>query len=360
MNTLSEKKTILCSAKEYYKELIQDSEDLKSILKYSYYYVSKIIDSQYFLDILSCIFPEKRPHDYKRILDSIPHINIRYFLLILANEGYPLFKTIGYLIDACEVDYDEAKTVYDLYIEDDDFCLQSQLQNEFYGGITLEDYRRIELDFKKSIDVYRKQALYLTDSRKKLRFIYMYNEEDRENIISDLLYKAFEAHYSLYPTNESISYIQNYVKRSMTNIASTKARMYGTNKRRFVRDNNIDGEIYREKIVVNCIDDELRDIQNAQGHDSLSKTEFDIYISQKFNFLRNSPKGKIFLGALTGQRVKRFTEWLQKNKYIKRTQDADDFYEKVPQVEYTKAARLFSRLSEKKAQAILDRIEKEL
>jgi hypothetical protein len=163
-------------------------------------------------------------------------------------------------------------------------------------------------------------------TKKKLRFIYQFNNMDKKDFHAELLICALRAYYLLHPCTKSDEYVCNYLRSSVNNKVVNLIEYYTTEKRQnLVGSGEGEKRTYQLNVVAESqmfinYDSEGQEIpvENYYDESALTKliSDFDYSVDRWLNKFGETRKGFV-LSVFIGREVEKFTEWLKAKRLLR-------------------------------------------
>lgn len=165
-------------------------------------------------------------------------------------------------------------------------------------------------------------------TKRKLRFVYQFNNMDRRDFHAELLICALRAYYKLHPCRKSDEYVLNYMRSTVNNKIVNLIEYYTTEKRQtLVSFGDADNRSYQLNVVAES------QMSNIRSHDSegeeipiehyydesvLTKllSEFDYSVDRWLKKFKGTHKAFI-LSVFIGREVETFTSWLRSKRVLR-------------------------------------------
>ena len=206
-------------------------------------------------------------------------------------------------------------------------------------------------------------------TNKKLRFITFSNNLVDSDFHSDLVCKAITTFNKLMPTIRDPLYVQNYVKRAITNHTNNIIKSYTTQKRGRLVKGKKDGYGGNSYDLVVTSENQMSVNKDSDGnisYDSLqnSETKRDSieYQEHKLNFRSilkyhgTTKRRRDFILIISGIEHNGFTDYLHKHCALPEDKDNNDHYNKVAGRIYFKQTCAYLNLCTKRASRFLNYI----
>jgi hypothetical protein len=199
---------------------------------------------------------------------------------------------------------------------------------------------------------------------KKLRFLVKANNLDFVDFHNDILIKTLQAYYKLVPTEKSLEYVINYLKRVAHNHVINLISLNTTKKRGRMVCTGINKNNERSFSLLAVSENQIRmaddsgeensfSIQN-QGSDSFTeKVINEICVTAILDKYKLRPKKYRLLLILSGIVDEQFTQWLRKNKYCSAKEDNSELQDRLDPHDFRKLLSLFLNVDENKVNVFL-------
>ncbi len=171
---------------------------------------------------------------------------------------------------------------------------------------------------------------------KKLRFVTFSNNIMRTDFHCDLLCKAITTFNKLMPCTRSAEYVQNYVKRAVTNHTQNLISKYTTQKRGRMLKGKADGFGGNEFPLLVVSQNQVgatglsfADITSAEATNDERESQLTILNFRSILRLGRTKRHQMFIRLVSGVEHKGFTDFLIKKSAIRSNEDNLDLYNRV-------------------------------
>ena len=173
-------------------------------------------------------------------------------------------------------------------------------------------------------------------AHKRLRFLAKSQNVELSSFVDDLIGGAIRAYYKCLPTTKGISYILNYVKRSVENYALNIIESDTTEKRGRLICTGLDASGVRQFSMLVTSSSQMRQSVDGDGNSidvmdligdggrHVEQTEAAVLVRQLMRTVKEGSKGSTYLSLLLGEPDQRFTAWLRAKRAIPKDQDNTD------------------------------------
>lgn len=172
----------------------------------------------------------------------------------------------------------------------------------------------------------------------KLRFISNSCNIEPNDLVSDIILKAVEAHYWTYPSTMTPAHRLNYLRRSCTNTGLNLIYYYTADKRSRLIGNHEGFEL--KMVSENQISDKEISYDMLECPGEIRNVDLGMSIKSLVSRYSKHPKLAIFLKIVMGQRYNPFEQWLVRYKIIRSFNDSSVYSERHPD-EYMNLAAEF-------------------
>lgn len=253
--------------------------------------------------------------------------NLRYYACFLANyHGLDAQVAEEYYsgFDLCRCDavriYQAVKKIRP-HIRA--YCAKKRFtRNDF----SLQQFDAVRLGFDKHYQEILKFIRIKT--KRKLRFVYQFNNMDRRDFHAELLICALRAYYKIHPSRNSDEYVLNYMRSSVNNKIVNLIEYYTTEKRQtLVSFGEGENRTYQLNVMAESQMSNMRShdsegeeipVENQYDESVLTKllSEFDYSVDRWLEKFGGTHKAFI-LSVFIGREVETFTSWLRKKRVLR-------------------------------------------
>lgn len=244
-----------------------------------------------------------------------------------------------------------------------------QTQNQSYKRFAPEEFNEIRQGFAQYADPVHKYIRFIT--KKKLDFVYRFNNMDRRDFHSELMIAAIRAYYKKQPCDYGYDHMLNFIRSSVKKRALNIIDFYTTAKRQTLVAH---GEGEDRKYILNVeagsqvaprynsdgIEIPIEDRYDRDGAVTKTTCDFDLSADRMLSKLKNTRKGFV-LAVYLGREVKKFSAWLYEHRFV-RTEGKScvDYIGEKPFAETAIAVAKYTDTSVEWVRARLEEVASEL
>lgn len=230
--------------------------------------------------------------------------------------------------------------------------------------VTYEAYRNVYHLFDEIYPNVMRHIRGMTN--KKLKFLTYSNNIQNSDFHCDCICKAITTFNKLMPTSQTPLYVQNYVKRAVTNHVQNIIKSFNTQKRERMIKGKPDGfggydypimvlseNQFAKNFEINY--DSLEMEQSRSNSEELEDSTLNYWSLLKH--YGNTKKRKEFILLMSGFRNEKFTRWLHNNKVCK-NRDNEELFLRLDRKRYCKYVCEYMRIEYTTGIKFLDYIGK--
>ncbi len=357
--------TLICNA----FDTSSRTDIYKSVFSYAISYLSGGYSAFEFQSLVKpmCIKISAKVFRLSLLKHKNIHFGIKLVLLELSLMHKPSKQDFRAIIKRIDVDAHDAVQAYAIW----------QTQPAFRRRLA-KDARRMnrvrDISEDETIQVFNRVYPSILSyvkfiSYKKLRFLAKSSNCELTDLHSELTLKVAQAFYRLLPSDQSESYITNYLKRVAHNHAMNMIQSNTTKRSGRLVNLGVDSNqnnIYSLVVVsenqlnVASVGDEQVSYEHLGEDNQMEKFELSFSLVQLLDKYKSKQRKYRFLQILTGVHDEQFTEWLVHNKKCKPSDTNVDLQMTTPSDLYLSWLCSYMHIGQDSANVFLLKVKKEL
>lgn len=326
-------------------ELVKPNDEFLSVLAETALYLVQVNTAFEYQNAIRDICHKMSPKLFRLglIRNAYFLLNVKLFVLHLAKTRGATKADARAYAKEFGISKDDQKYLFKLYEQVPWFGkeLRKVTKTVEWDHLNLTEIKADFDDVFPSVIKYVRSKVY-----KKLAFISRSTNTDFKDLVQDVMVKVLHSYYKLVPTNKTLLYITNYLKRSANNhivniikAETTKKRgrlvNVGDNKNNEPQFNLLCVSENQARKVVDDDGNELSLTSDSEDEsNSFAKFEVMFSIDELLKSVRVGSKKHRFLLIILGFEDREFTEFLRERKIAKPTEDNSDVQERTSVSEF--------------------------